>query len=213
LRPLYLLSKTPYAGVRHIPILSIRFLTPPIDFSQYEGVVFTSKQGIEAVEAYPIEWKNLRCICVSDPTAEYARQRGVMDVEVAQGYGETIPGLLISGSHKGKWLYPRPKVVASSWVDQVRAHGIMIDEAIVYETVCNPEAHLETIEKDAVLIFTSPSSVECFLQRMPILPTHTVVVIGTTTQKALPSGIDAYVSEEQRVASVVSLACQIAQKG
>ncbi|MDX9967374.1 MAG: uroporphyrinogen-III synthase, partial [Sulfuricurvum sp.] len=60
MRPVFLVSKTPYPGVIHIPVLSIRFLTPPIDFSQYDGIVFTSKQGIEALHNYDVEWKELQ---------------------------------------------------------------------------------------------------------------------------------------------------------
>jgi uroporphyrinogen-III synthase len=213
LRPIYLISKTPYEGVIHIPVLSIRFLTPDIDFSEYEGVVFTSKQGIEALRNYRVDWEKLRCICVSEPTAEYARTAGARNVEAASGYGVSIPDVLSSKKRSGRWLYLRPEKVASSWTDEARSRGFEIDEAVVYQTRCNPEAITEPIDENGILIFTSPSSVECFLQRHLIFPTHRVVVIGTTTQKALPHGTDAQLSAQTSVASAVELARQIAQEG
>lgn len=210
MRPIYLISKTPYPGVLHIPILTIRFLTPDIDFSRYEGVVLTSKQGIEALRNYHVEWEKLRCICVSEPTAEYARTAGARNVEVASGYGASIPDVLSSHKRLGAWLYLRPEKVATSWVEEARNRGFEIDEAIVYQTLCNPETILDPIDENAILIFTSPSSIECFLQKYPIRPTHRIVVIGTTTQKALPEGIESSLSAETSVASAVNLARQIA---
>lgn len=212
MRPIYLISKTPYPGVIHIPILSIRFLTPNIDFSDYEGVIITSKQTVLALQNYPVDWNRLKCICVSEPTAQFAREAGAVDIEVADGYGMSIPNLLSSQKRNGKWLYLRPKIVASEWVAEARDLGIAVDEAIVYETICNAEATKETIAAVGVLIFTSPSSIRCFTQNYRILPTQKVVVIGKTTQNALPEGIPSYMSPIPSVASAVDLARQIASE-
>lgn len=212
MRPIYLISKTPYPGVVHIPILAIRFLTPEIDFSRYEGIVLTSKQGVEALRNYSVEWEKLSCICVSEPTAEYARAAGAQKVESGSGYGVSIPDLLSAHKRSGRWLYLRPEKVASSWVDEARRRGFAIDEAIVYQTLCNPDAAAEPIDENAVLIFTSPSGIACFLQKRPILPTYKIVAIGTTTQKALPKGMESSLSEETSVASAVELARQIASE-
>lgn len=212
MRPIYLISKTPYPGVIHVPILTIRFLTPKIDFSRYEGIVLTSKQGVEALRNYSVEWAKLSCICVSEPTAEYARTAGAKNVETGSGYGVSIPDVLSSHKRSGRWLYLRPEKVASSWVDEARRRGFSIDEAVVYQTCCNPDAATQPIEDDGILIFTSPSSIECFLQNHTIRLTHAVVAIGTTTQKALPEGVESSLSEETSVASAVELARQIASE-
>lgn len=213
MRPVYLISKTAYEGVIHIPVLAISFLTPDIDFSEYEGVVVTSKQAIKALQQYTFSWKNLKCICVSEGTAEAARQAGAAEVEVGDGYGESLPNVLCAEERSGKWLYLRPKVVASDWVETARELGIKIDEAVVYETQCNEDVPHLSIANSGVLIFTSPSSIRCFLQNYSILSSHTIIVIGKTTQKALPAGISSYVSEASSVVSAVDLARQIAAQG
>jgi uroporphyrinogen-III synthase len=210
LRPIYLISKTPYEGVIHIPILTISFLNPLIDFTQYEGIIFTSKQAILALEKYSLDWKTLKCICVSEGTASYARDRGAMDIEIGNGYGTSIPGVLNTKKRSGKWLYLRPKVVASDWVEYARNEGFTIDEIVVYETTCNEEAKEYTIDKDAVLVFTSPSSIECFCASYPILSTYSIVAIGKTTQNALPLGVVSHLSLETSVKDAVDLARQIA---
>jgi uroporphyrinogen-III synthase len=212
LRPIYLVSKTPYEGVIHIPVLTISFLNPPIDFTQYEGVVFTSKQGIEALKNYSLDWSSLKCIAVSKATAQYAEKAGAKEVEIADGYGVSIPDVLNSKVRSGKWLYLRPKVIASDWVEHPRSSGIIIDEAIVYETICNDETTQYTIQENGILIFTSPSSIRCFLQNHRILSTQDVVVIGTTTQNALPQGTFSHLSDTTSVQSAVDMARQIANK-
>jgi len=213
LRPIYLISKTPYEGVVHIPILTISFLNPVIDFTQYEGVILTSKQAILALENYDLDWNTLKCICVSENTAAAARETGAIDIESADGYGVSIPTILKTKKRDGKWLYLRPKVIASEWVEHARSEGFAIDEAIVYETICNEAAANYTISEEGILVFTSPSSIRCFLQNYPIFPTQDVVVIGTTTQNALPIDVASYLSSTTSVEAAVDLARQIASKG
>lgn len=210
MRPIYLISQTPYAGVVHIPILTIRFLTPDIDFGAYAGLVFTSKQAVKSLEHYPSVWKSLPCICVSEATAAAAREAGAVDIRTAEGYGKSIPDLLASQLCEGRWLYLRPKVVASEWVETAREKGIRIDETIMYETLCNDEETFAGVDPNAVLIFTSPSSIECFLRRYPILPSYKIVVIGKTTQEALPVEIKSIMSESTSVASCLEIARELA---
>ena len=138
MRPIYLVSKTSHhetVGVVHIPILSIRFLTPDIDFNLYEGIVVTSKQGALALKHYAPNWDKLYVICVGESTAQEVKKQGAKHIECADGYGESIFNVL--RQHRRKWLYCRPKMIASSWPSRAREEGIVIDEVIIYETTCN----------------------------------------------------------------------------
>lgn len=212
MRPIYLISKTPYAGVIHIPVLSIHFLTPPIDFTRYEGVIFTSKQALLALKNYTIAWDDLQCICVSEGTAKAAREAGAEHIETGDGYGRSIPQVLRTKNRRGKWLYVRPKVIASEWVETARNEGFEIDEAIVYETTCNQDARNYTIAEDAILVFTSPSSIECFRASYQILSSHSIVAIGKTTKNAFENAKEVLVSPQASVASAVELAQRIARE-
>ena len=209
MRPIYLISQTPYPGVIHIPILQIRFFAPSIDFSIYQGLIFTSKQAIKSLEHYPSDWKSLPCICVSESTAITASEAGIKEITIAGGYGESIPDLEILTEKKGKWLYLRPKVIASGWTERAKEQGVEIDEIIVYETVCNTDGELPILEKNGILVFTSPSSIECFFQRYSLCESHEAVVIGKTTQAALPAGIKSTLSESTSVASCLKKAREI----
>jgi len=194
-------------GLIHIPILSIYFLTPLINFVDYDGIIVTSKQGALALKQYAPDWTKLHVICVGEATMAAMKQLGAVHVECADGYGETIFNAV--RKYHGKWLYCRPKMIASSWPARAREEGMILDEVIIYETACNEEMQPQEIAEDGVLIFTSPSSIECFLKQYKILSTHSIVVIGVTTQKALPLGIQSVLSETTSVESCVEKARQI----
>jgi uroporphyrinogen-III synthase len=207
LRPIYLVSKTPYAGVIHIPILTISFLTPDIHFDLYEGIVVTSKQGALALGHYRVHWDKLKVICVGESTAQEMKKRGAKQIEYADGYGVSIVNIL--RQYRGRWLYCRPKVIASSWPSRAKAEGMILDEVILYETTCNAAMEKMEIAENGVLIFTSPSSIECFLQKYSFSGTEDIVVIGKTTQDALPLGIRSTLSERTSVESCVEKAREL----
>ena len=194
--------------VIHIPILSIHFLTPDIDFSLYDGIIVTSKEAAVALKFYTPDWNALKVICVGESTAKVMKELGACNIELADGYGMGI--LEVLSPHEGKWLYLRPKMIASSWPAYARESGIELDEVIIYETTCNEEIKEIKIAPNGVLIFTSPSSVECFNKKADILPTHDVIVIGKTTQKALPKGVESLLSDQTTIMSCVDMARQIA---
>jgi uroporphyrinogen-III synthase len=211
LRPIYLISKTPYEGVIHIPILKTFFFTPEIDFSRYEGLIVTSKQIFQALEPYPSVWKSLPIIAVSSPTADVFRAHGCTIAATANGYGKEIIPILKNDFKGFRWLYLRPKTVASEWAQSARDNGIWIEEAVMYETACNDAYPMSRIDPNGILIFTSPSSVRCFLKRYTIADTQRIVAIGTTTRSALDDAKEVLISPETSVASAVDLARKIAR--
>lgn len=212
MRPIYLISKTPHPGVTHIPILKTRFFAPDIDFSQYDGLIVTSKQILKALEGYSDQWRTLPIIAVSESTAEVFQKEGCAIAAVADGYGEGVGLIVEKQFSQMRWLYLRPERVASLWAQAARDKGVKIDEAVMYKTECNDEALGCEIAENGILIFTSPSSIRCFCEKRAILPTHTVVAIGKTTKNALPDGVDATLSPSVSVASAVDLGRQIASK-
>lgn len=193
--------------VTHIPILSIHFLTPVIDFNLYDGIIVTSKQAAVALKFYMPDWNRLKVVCVGESTAKVMKELGARHIELAHGYGMSI--LEVLSPHEGKWLYLRPKMIASSWPVHARESGIELDEVIIYETACNDDIKEIQIAQNSVLIFTSPSSVECFSKQADILPTHGVIVIGKTTQNALPKGVKSLLSAQTSIISCVEMARKI----
>jgi len=209
-RPIYLISLTPYPGVIHIPSISINFLNPLIDFSKYDGIIVTSKQSLKVLESYDLALDKKICLSVGDETTKIAKNVGFKEIYTAQGDGASVLNFLKKIDKKIRWIYLRPKKVATSWAEDGRKYGYRIDESVVYETVCQ-SSNID-IDSKGVLIFTSPSSIECFIKHSSILPENRVVVIGETTKKALPAGIECIVSNSPSIEACVETAKKISQE-
>lgn len=207
--PLYLFSLTSYAGTIHIPILSVRYREPGIDFNAYDALVVTSKQAIDALERMGTAWRGLPVLCVAEKTAEKVRQSGGTVLETGAGYGDRLEQMIQERYAEMRWLYARPARTASDFADRLRHAGVFIEDAVVYETCCNPGVSLH-IEEEAVLAFTSPSAVACFLQNASFQPSHRIVVIGASTRSALPVNMEAHMPQTPSLRALVALGRKLA---
>ncbi len=209
--PIYLFSKTPHSEVIHVPILTVRYLRPDIDFSVYDAIVITSKEAVDALNATGTDWKRLPVLCVASKTAEKVRDAGGEILEVGSGYGDDIARIIFEHYPQKRWLYAKPVQTASDFAERLRHDGVKIDDCTVYETQCNSNVKV-TIKDKAVLAFTSPSAVECFLARFSFKAKHRVCVIGKTTLQALPDNLKAQMPHNPSVDELVLLAKRLAKK-
>ncbi len=208
--PIYLFSKTNHPDVNSVPVLATEFFQPEIDFSRYDAIVLTSKQAVTALDKISNAWTEIPALTIADLTAAMAQKSGATVMEKGNGYGDSLADIIINGYPDKKWLYPRPEVVASDFVEKVRRAGVILEDAIVYKTSCNAEAGNIDLEDNAVLIFTSPFTIDCFLQFYEFRTTHKVVAIGKTTNAALPESVKAVMPETPSVDNCVTLARQLA---
>jgi len=163
-------------------------------------LIITSKQTSKALTQYDKkEYINLPALCISKQSAKSYEALGGTVLAIGEGYGDTLVDKIKSFDKTKKWLYLRAKVVASNFVEVCKNEGYNIDEAIVYESQCSQEILNTKVEEDAVLIFTSPSSVECFLRNSEIGVKNRVIVIGKTTAKALPKNVQYTISDEKTI--------------
>lgn len=211
-RPIYLVSITPTAdtGVIHLPILATQWLNPSIDLVHIDGIIFTSKSGVDAMERIDPSWKRLPVLCVGEATLRRVTELGGRVLDKGGGYGEDLFEIVRARYADKQWLYARPKVIASDFAQRLRDTGVAVEEAVLYETVCRAESVSASVAGNAVLIFTSPSALRCFRSRYEILPGHDVVVIGKTTQNALPDHA-VYTASEPTVASCIALAKKLSK--
>ena len=205
-RPLYLLSKTPFAGVKHIPVIAIEFLHVSLDLQQYDALVITSKQALEALEKYNPTWKNIPIIAISKPSADKAKAMGAKLLYIGDGYGKDLYKIIQSDFSNLKLCYARAEIIVTDFASTLRDEGVSIDDPIVYKTTCNDNLGLLDLEKNAVLVFTSPSSIVCYLKNNNFYEDQKIVVIGTTTQKALPLHVKSDISQKPTVEACIKLA-------
>ncbi len=210
MRPVYLFSISSHPDTVSVNSLSITFLQPEIDFSKYDAFIITSKQASKALEQYQTQlFQNIPALCVSKASAKSYEAIGGRVLDVGEGYGDNLVQKIKNYPKSMRWLYLRAKVVASDFVFVSKKEGYLIDEAIVYVSECSKDILNVEVVEESILIFTSPSSLECFLQTHTLSKRSTLIVIGKTTAKAVPKGIEYHISEKTTIESCMELAKSI----
>ncbi|MFA5234715.1 MAG: uroporphyrinogen-III synthase [Sulfurimonas sp.] len=206
-KKIYLFATSKSKDAINIKSLDVRFLKPDIDFSKYNYLIITSKQTVKALEQYDRkDFINIPALCVSLKTANLYKEFGGKVLDVGDGYGDNLAKNIKEYSNETKWLYLRAELIASDFVQKCKDGGYEIDEKILYVSECSKEILDVRVSDDSTLIFTSPSSIECFLKNNTIHPNAKVIVIGTTTANYLPDGINYIISQNTSIESCVELA-------
>lgn len=209
-KQIYLFSTSTHPKATCIKSLDIKFLKPNIDFTKYNYFILTSKQAVKALNQYiKKDFIDIPALCVSSSTAKAYESIGGTVLDIGEGDGDSLGECINDFSKDIKWLYLRAQTVASEFAQTARNNGVNIDEKVVYVSDCSQEILNLEVQKSDILIFTSPSSVECFLKNNTINCDVKVVVIGKTTASSLPNNIECIISEKPSVNSCVELALKL----
>ena len=209
-KPIYLFSISSHPNAISVNSLTITFFKPQIDFSKYDYLIVTSKQTSEALQQYEIrDYIDKKALCVSVASATSFESLGGTVLDIGGGYGDNLVDKIKSYPQDTKWLYLRAKVVASDFVEVCKNDGYGIDEAIVYESDCSQEILDIEVEDESILIFTSPSSLNCFLKTHEISEKSNLIVIGKTTAKAVPKNTEYVLSDETTIDSCMEIAFKL----
>lgn len=205
---LFATSKSPHA--KSIKSLDVRLLKPAIDFTKYDYLIITSKQTVKALKQYDKkDFIDIPALCVSAKTSNAYEEFGGKVLAVGDGYGDNLTNNIKEFSKDTRWLYLRAKLIASDFVQRSKNEGYEIDEEILYVSECSQEILDVRVDDDSTLIFTSPSSIECFLKNNTINPDAKVIVIGKTTAESLPDGVEYLISEKTSIESCIELALSL----
>lgn len=183
---IYILSDTPIEGAVRLPVIKQRFFTPQIHFCNYDYLIFTSKNGVKAAQKISEDWKKVPSLAIGEATAkEIEKCGGTVAFVAKEYYGDAMAKELKKRfSAKKRYLYLRPKAVSSNLMQILKEAGFLVDEAIVYETICVPCKELRAPPKGSVIIFSSPSTVRCFLKCFGWDECYRAIAIGKKTAKA-----------------------------
>jgi uroporphyrinogen-III synthase len=181
--PVYLLTDEKKEGVINYPVIKINFLTPQISFEGVDFLIFTSKNGVRAIDAQTDEWKKIPSLAIGKATANEIKQKGgILEYTAKSSYGEDFAKEIVSKYNNKTFLFLRAKKIISDIKSVFNSSTNTLIEKIVYETVCNkPKGH---IKKPAFVIFSSPSTVECFL-KVETIENIIPIAIGKKTANAL----------------------------
>lgn len=207
---IYTLNEQSYKDSVSIPLLGIEYIKQDIDFSNYDGLIMTSKNAAYAVDSFSQDWKNVPCYVIAPKTAQIVKRLGADVVFTGNsGHGEEFAQELLSVLQNKKVLFLRAQKVVSNLFNILKNSDIDVEEVSVYRSVCNTIKDEFVIEDNSVVIFSSPSTVECFLKTFSWNSTCKAVAIGRTTAKYLPQDVHFELSNETSMASCIEKAKEI----
>ena len=209
-RAIYLLSPTAREGTISLPMISFRSVAKKIDFSHCDTLLFTSKQAVVTADAIDSSWKKYPSIAIGPATKKQIEALGGEVIYFPKEfYGETLSQDIASFFKARKLLYLRPREISFDSKGYLEKVGIHLEEQIIYETGCYTYGTDKKPEKHAVIIFTSPSTIHCFLKNFTWDTSYTAVVIGKATKVHLPTGADYVIAEEPSISACIEKAREI----
>jgi uroporphyrinogen-III synthase len=210
MKPIYLLSPVAKKGTHALPMIRFEVVTQQIDFSDCDTLMFTSKQAVKSAESINPAWKNYPCIAIGPATKKQIESLGGEVIyHPASFYGESLAEDIKRFFAQRKILYLRPKEVSFDSKAFLSKAGIVLKEQIIYETSCIPYKQEAKPPKDAVIIFTSPSTIHCFLNNFGWEESYRAVVIGHATKAHLPPTAHCFVADEPLIDACVAKAREI----
>lgn len=187
---LYLgLDPTHYQGngtITHWPIIQIRprpLSEPDIqqalaNFDAYTHVIITSKSTVKILKEYlelshiPLErWRAKATLAVGQSTAKSLLQIGITPFKVAvEEKAEGIVELL--KSLEGHFFWPHSAKARPMISEFLQGKGARLATCVLYEPVSHFPDPLPDLSTFDEIVFTSPSTVDAFLEHFHSFPKH-----------------------------------------
>ncbi len=196
-RPIYLASS----------LLQINHINPKVDLSLYDALIFTSKNGVKSIDQNSEQWKDIDSYAISQVTANTIEELNGNLVFIGHnGHGDEFAKEIVDKLKDKRVLYIRAKKVVSNLTKILNDNNIKCDSSVYYETVCDKSAKILKLEQNAIIIFTSPSTIKCFFDKYKWKKNYTAIAIGRTTASYLSDDIDMLISKNVSIESSLELA-------
>ena len=209
-RPIYLLSPVSREGTLSLPMIRFDTLADRLDFGECDTLMFTSKQAVNTAETIDPDWKNIASIAIGPATKKQIEALGGEVIfHPEKFYGEKLAEEIADFFQDRTILYLRPREITFDSRGYLAAKGIILREQVIYETSCIDYQSGDQPPESSIIIFTSPSTIRCFLNNFHWLPSYTAVVIGQSTKKHLPSNASYIVADSPLIDACIKKAKEL----
>ena len=206
-RLIYLLSPLKKEGTVSLPMITFALSTNRIDFSLCDTLLFTSKQAVVSANSIDENWKNYPCIAIGGATKKKIEELGGRVIyHPKKFYGEVLAKEIKENFSDRKILYLRPKEISFDAKAYLAKNSIGLEEQIIYETSCVHYDKSQKPKENAIIIFTSPSTINCFFKNFEWESSYTAILIGEATRKHLPHYCAYVVADEPLIDACVQKA-------
>jgi uroporphyrinogen-III synthase len=210
---IYLLSPLEKEGTFSLPMITFTLVSKKIDFSICDTLIFTSKQAVVSAEAIDKKWKRYPTIAIGGATKKKIEELGGEVIYYPKKfYGEALAEDIKHFFSDRKLLYLRPKEVSFDSKTYLEKNGIAIKEQVIYETSCIKYSEYEKPKKNAIIIFTSPSTIKCFFKNFNWDNSYIAILIGHATKAHLPKKCKYVIADEPLIDACIKKAIEIEKK-
>ncbi|GIT98479.1 hypothetical protein TSL1_13000 [Sulfurovum sp. TSL1] len=208
--PIYILSDKKVKWAKNLPVFDIEPIQQEVDLFPYDALVFTSKNALYALDTMDQTWKKKPAYVIAPETAKIVKHLGGnLKFVGKKKHGDQF-GLEIAEKYRHqKLLYIRGSKVVSDLVSILNRDDIQCDELIIYQTVCKTFDKKVKLPKNSTIIFSAPSTIECFLKNIAWDESFKAIAIGKTTANYFPKNITPVISDTTSLESCVKKAIEL----
>jgi len=207
---IYLLSPLQKEGTHALPIITFELLVNSIDFSSCNMLMFTSKQAVIFVDKVDKKWKEIPCIAIGGATKKKIEELGGTVLYYPKKfYGEALSQDIKNYFNNKRILYLRPQEVSFDSKAYLEKEDIYLEEQIIYKTSCKSYLSEDQPRKNAIIIFTSPSTIRCFFKNFKWDKSYMAILIGNATKEHLPKECHYEVADVPLIESCLKKAKEI----
>jgi len=203
-KKIYILSDKKIKDTINIPMIDIKFKKQNINLEGYDTLIFTSKNGVKALNSMDKSWKKIPSYVIAPQTAKVLQSLGgILKVVGKKHHGDQFAHEISSDLKGKKVLYISGAKVVSNLIAILQENNVQCDRLVLYETVCKEYKKKIKIAKNSIIIFSSPSTIECFLNNVKWDESYTAISIGDTTAKFFPEYIQPVIAKNTSLESCV----------
>lgn len=207
---IYILSDKKVKWAKNLPVFDIQPIKQDVDFSNYDALLFTSKNAIYSIDSFDKTWKKKPAYVIAPETAKIVRHlKGMLQFVGKEKHGDKFALEIVKKFKHQKILYIRGSEVVSDLINILNTNDIVCDELIVYKTVCKQFNKKIKLPENSTIIFSSPSTIECFFKNISWDESFKAVSIGNTTAKYFPKNITPVISDTTSLESCVKKAIEL----
>jgi len=207
---IYILSDKKVQNTINLPMLEISYIHQKIDLKKYDALIFTSKNAIKAIDSMDASWKSLLSYVIAPQTAQILTSLGGnLHFTGKKNHGDDFAKEICIELKNKKVLYICGAKIVSNLKSILNENDVLCDTLVVYETVCKKYKENIILEKNSIIIFSSPSTIECFFKNIQWDDTFKAISIGKTTAKYFPTYITPHIADSTSLESCVKKAQEL----
>jgi uroporphyrinogen-III synthase len=195
-KDIYILNNNNIKNAKNLPLINTIPLLDSINLEGYDALLFTSKNAITHLDEISTSWKTIPAYVIAPQTAKIVKSLGGKLTYTGKAkHGDEFAHEIIELLQDKKVLYVGGERTVSNLVQILNDNKIECIHEAIYKTTCNKYPTKINLPKNSTIIFSSPSTVECFFNNVIWDDSFKLIAIGKTTAKFFPENITPIISD------------------